>query len=142
MSIMLMKRTTLILEEACMEGVRTLARWEKRQISHVVNELLVEGLQRRRQKKAKTPFHLPSYPMGVPRVNLGDRNALEALMDSLWLELLTRGSFFMRLIAALRNIPLRCGSSTQRPRTPGTLRKAFCMNFSESPPTRRSLSAP
>jgi len=72
----------LILEEACMEGVRTLARREKRQISHVVNELLVEGLQRRRQKKAETPFQLPLYPMGVPRVNLGDRNALKALMDS------------------------------------------------------------
>jgi hypothetical protein len=76
-----MKRTTLILEESCMRSVRELARREDRQISEVVNELLVEGLQRRRTKP-RTSFELPTFDMGRPRVNLGDRNALEALMDS------------------------------------------------------------
>lgn len=64
-----------------MDGVRKLARREGRQISQVVNELLAEGLQRRKAKRRKT-FELPSYSMGRPRANLGDRNALEALMDS------------------------------------------------------------
>lgn len=76
-----MKRTTLILEDACMDGVRELARREGRQLSEVVNELLAEGLQRRRQRR-RPALALPSYRMGRPRVNLADRNALEALMDS------------------------------------------------------------
>jgi hypothetical protein len=77
-----MKRTTLILEDACMEGVRELARRENRTISEVVNELLTDGLHRRRAGKRKRAFQLTTFSMGRPRVNLGDRNALEALMDS------------------------------------------------------------
>lgn len=76
-----MKRTTLVLEDGCMEGVRDLARREGRQMSQVVNDLLSEGLQRRGRKTA-APFKLPSFRMGRPRVNLGDRDALEALMES------------------------------------------------------------
>lgn len=81
MLVCIMKRTTLVLEDACMEKIRELARRENRQISQVVNELLVEGLQRRR-KRERRPFALPSFRMGKPRVNLGDRDILEALMDS------------------------------------------------------------
>jgi hypothetical protein len=76
-----MKRTTLVLEDACMEKVRQIAQREGRQLSEVVNELLAEGLQRRRLTK-RTEIRLPRYSMGRPRVNLGDRNALESLMDS------------------------------------------------------------
>ncbi len=78
---MIKKRTTLILEDACIEGVRDLARREGRQLSQIVNELLIEGLMRRR-KKPKKDFSLCSFSMGSPRVNMADRNALEALMDS------------------------------------------------------------
>ena len=64
-----------------MDGIRDLARRKGRQMSDVVNELLAEGLQRRKAPE-KRSFDLPAYEMGRPRVNLGDRNALEALMDS------------------------------------------------------------
>jgi hypothetical protein len=47
----------------------------------VVNQLLAEGLQRRKTRRRKA-FVLPSFPRGRRRVNLGDRNALEARMDS------------------------------------------------------------
>lgn len=77
-----MKRTTLILEDACIDGIRELARREGKQMSQLVNELLAEGLIRRRKKIQKRDFKLCSFPMGRPRVNLADRNALEALMDS------------------------------------------------------------
>jgi hypothetical protein len=63
------------------DGVRELAQRQNRQISEVVNELLAEGLQRRKSRR-KRGFELPAFSMGAPRVNLGDRNALEALMDS------------------------------------------------------------
>ena len=36
------KRTTVILEDACMDGIRELARREGRQLSEVVNALLAE----------------------------------------------------------------------------------------------------
>lgn len=76
-----MKRTTLVLEDGCMEAVRELAHKEGRQLSQVVNELLVEGV-RRKKRHVKRDFDLPTYSMGRPKVNLGDRHALEALMDS------------------------------------------------------------
>lgn len=76
-----MKRTTLVLEDGCMDGVRQLARREGRQISEVVNELLAEGLQRRRARRGPA-LELPAFSMGRPCVDLGDRNALEALMAS------------------------------------------------------------
>ncbi len=77
-----MKRTTLILEDGCLDGIRELARREGRQMSQVVNELLAEALLRRKKKGRRHDFKLCSFPMGRPRVNLADRNALEALMDS------------------------------------------------------------
>ncbi len=77
-----MKRTTLILNEKCMEKVEELARVENRQISEIVNDLLLEGLMRREQHTAKKEFSLPSFPMGKPRVDLADRDALGSVMES------------------------------------------------------------
>ena len=75
-----MKRTTLVLEDSCMDGVRDLARQEVRDISAVVNELLRDGL-RRRSERQPTRFDLPVYAMGRPRVNVADREALERAME-------------------------------------------------------------
>lgn len=63
-----------------MEAVRELARREGRPISEVVNELLAEGLQKRRSKAA-VGFELPRFRMGAPRVDVADRDALEAAME-------------------------------------------------------------
>jgi hypothetical protein len=76
-----MVRTTLILEDSSLEGIRDLARKQGKTLSQVTNELMVEGLQRRKIKR-RPDFKLPTFSMGKPRLNLGDRNALEALMDS------------------------------------------------------------
>lgn len=75
-----MKRTTLILEEGCLEGVKDLARRDKRTMSDVVNEILAEGIQRR-QVKSPVAFELPTFEMGEIRINLGDRDALETAME-------------------------------------------------------------
>jgi hypothetical protein len=76
-----MKRTTLVLEDGCMDAVRELARREGRTLSELVNELLAEGIQRREQPDASPDFELPSFSMGRPRVHLGDRDALESIME-------------------------------------------------------------
>lgn len=81
MSLCVMERTTLILEDACMDGVRELARREHREISRVVNELLAEGLQRQQMTKPRL-CELPAYRMGQPKENLADRDALEAAMEA------------------------------------------------------------
>jgi len=64
-----------------MEAVRDLARKEGRQLSQVVNDLLLDGIRGKRQRR-RVRVKLPAFSMGRPRVNLGDRHALEALMDS------------------------------------------------------------
>jgi hypothetical protein len=76
-----MRRTTLVLEEACMEGIREIARREGRPMSAIVNELLSEGLVRRSELPAKV-FRLPAFDMGRPCVNLADRDALESVMEA------------------------------------------------------------
>ncbi len=77
-----MKRTTLILEDAIFKAVRQLAAREGQRMSDVVNSLLGERLQRRSQRDEEPAFELPAFHMGRPRVNLGDRDALEASMES------------------------------------------------------------
>lgn len=76
-----MARTTLIIDDAVMKRLRRMAHGEGKRLSEVVNAMLVEGLQRRKEI-ARQDFELPAHSMGRPKVNLGDRNALEALMDS------------------------------------------------------------
>ena len=76
-----MKRTTLILEDGCMDGIREIARRENRPMSQVVNELLAEGLARRLSPRSRV-FELPAFSMGRARVNLADRDALEQAMES------------------------------------------------------------
>jgi hypothetical protein len=76
-----MKRTTLVLEDGCMEAVRKLAHEEGRTLSEVVNELLAEGAQRRRAVKRRAASKLPTFAMGRPRVDLADRDALEAAIE-------------------------------------------------------------
>lgn len=63
-----------------MTRVRALAQKEGRTISEVVNELLVEGLQRRQGTRRSKPLELPRFEMGKARVNVADRDALESLL--------------------------------------------------------------
>jgi hypothetical protein len=76
------KRTTLVLDEGCMDAVRALAREQGRTLSDLVNDLLAEGIQRRRRgRPVPQQLRLPRYRMGAPRVNLADRDALESAME-------------------------------------------------------------
>ncbi len=75
-----MKKTTLILEDGCMEGVRRLANEQGRTVTAIVGELLVEGVQRRLEPREPWPLDLPSFDMGTPEVDIADREALDRLM--------------------------------------------------------------
>ena len=76
-----MKRTTLVLEEGILDGIRAKAHADGRDMSEVVNEILRRGLLQKTKEQPK-PMDLPSFSMGKPRVNLADRDALEQLMES------------------------------------------------------------
>ena len=70
----------MVLDDACMEGIRAEAYRERRDMSSLVNELLGEGLRRRRERSPLV-FTLPSFSMGQPRVNIADRDELERAME-------------------------------------------------------------
>lgn len=76
-----MKRTTLILDEGLLEGIRREAQRRECDMSTVVNECLRTGLHRRKAV-TPSPSALPVFALGRPRVNLADRDALEAAMDA------------------------------------------------------------
>lgn len=75
-----MKRTTLVLEEGILAGIREEAHLAGKDMSELVNEFLRQGLLRK-DKKVPHP-KLPLFSMGAPRVNLADRDALEQIMES------------------------------------------------------------
>ena len=76
-----MKRTTLVLEDSNYYGIKKLSQEERRDMTAVVNEFLREGLARRCAHKAVEPAPLPVFHLGVPRVDLADRDALEQAME-------------------------------------------------------------
>jgi hypothetical protein len=75
------KRTTLILEDGLLAGIRREAKRRDCDLSLVVNDCLRAGLHGRKAV-AEPPPPLPVFGMGRPRVNLADRDALEAAMDA------------------------------------------------------------
>jgi len=74
------KRTTLVLEDAIIAGIKEVAHRRGTDMSRVVNEWLSEGLLRE-QRTVPPVSPLPSFAMGRPAVNLADRDALESLME-------------------------------------------------------------
>ncbi len=77
-----MKRTTLILDENRLADLKRLAAERGRTLSAVVDELLLDGLQRAKAPKRSRPRRaLPSFRMGKPRVNLADRDQLYQWME-------------------------------------------------------------
>jgi hypothetical protein len=74
-----MKRTTLVLEEGLLEGIKREARRRDCDMSDVVNELIRNGLHAK--PPPQSPPGLPSFAMGRPKVNLADRDTLEDVME-------------------------------------------------------------
>jgi Arc/MetJ-type ribon-helix-helix transcriptional regulator len=78
-----MRRTTLILDEVCLKGIKDLARKEDRNVSEVVRTLLAEGLQRRKVRR-RQEFEIPTFSIGEassePRRSQCDRSTHGLLM--------------------------------------------------------------
>jgi len=76
-----MARTTLVLDDACMKKLRRLAHDQGKTLTSLVNELLIEGVHRREQPERTIKPAIPTFSMGVPKVDLADRDALEDVMS-------------------------------------------------------------
>ena len=63
-----------------MKKLKRLAANQGRTLTSLVNELLVEGIQRREQRQPSTAVKIPTFSMGVPKIDLADRDALEDAM--------------------------------------------------------------
>ena len=76
-----MARTTLILDDFQLERLKDLARAQRRTMTDLINELIAEGLASRTIAKSSPKLELPVFDMGRARVNVADREALEAMME-------------------------------------------------------------
>jgi hypothetical protein len=77
-----MARTTLILDDTQMDRLKDLARSQRRTMTDLINEFIAEGLASRSVAGgAVRPLTLPVFRMGRPKINLADREALEAVME-------------------------------------------------------------
>jgi hypothetical protein len=75
-----MIRTTLNLDEGCMKQLKRLAAEQNRTLTDLVGEILAEGLQLREQRSSVQAPRLLSYPMGVAKVDLASRQAIEEML--------------------------------------------------------------
>ncbi len=71
-------RTTLILPDSLVRALKRRAADRGTTLSAVVAEALRRGLE---AEPAEALPPLPTYALGVPRVDLADRKALHDLMD-------------------------------------------------------------
>ena len=74
-------RTTLILEDALFRELKKLAAKERRTLTDVTQEALRLGLERRDVARRRRRAKLPSFAMGRPLVDLGDRDRLQEAFD-------------------------------------------------------------
>ena len=76
-----MARTTLVLDGSQMARLKDLARAQGRTMTDLINQFIAEGLAARTASDPERALRLPIFDMGRPRVNLADREALEAIME-------------------------------------------------------------
>jgi hypothetical protein len=76
-----MARTALVVDDIQLERLKDLARAQRRTMTDLISEFIAEGLASRTVAKPSRKLELPVFDMGRPRVNLADREALEAMME-------------------------------------------------------------
>jgi hypothetical protein len=75
-----MPRTTLDLDASILRDLKRLGREQGKSLGELVSELVAQALSGRRRRKP-APFEWISQPMGAPRVDLKDKDAVWAILD-------------------------------------------------------------
>ncbi|MFZ5786054.1 MAG: hypothetical protein ACOY3Y_06400 [Acidobacteriota bacterium] len=77
-----MARTTVDIDDPVLRDVKRLQRQRGQSLGRVVSDLLARALSEHREPRARRAFQWTAYAMGVPRVDLRDKEALNALLDA------------------------------------------------------------
>jgi hypothetical protein len=76
-----MPRTTLNLDAPILRDLKRLQKRERKSLGRLVSDLLAQSLRQARSDVPPAPaFRWHSQPLG-PRVDLGDKEAVRALLD-------------------------------------------------------------
>jgi hypothetical protein len=79
-----MTRTTISLHESVLEKVRNIAHQSHTTMGETITELLDLGLRVKKDRnppRIKSKFRLKSFPMGIPRIPLEDKEAIYSVLD-------------------------------------------------------------
>jgi hypothetical protein len=76
-----MPRTTLNIDAPILRELRRLQKHERKPLGRLVSDLLARALRHdRSDERARPPFRWNAQPLGS-RVDLGDKDAIRALLD-------------------------------------------------------------
>lgn len=78
----IMPRTTLDLDSSVLRELRRLAAREGKSMGTVASELVARALMECGRASAPVPLRWTSGDLGMPRVDLEDKEALQALLES------------------------------------------------------------
>ncbi len=75
-------RTTLDIDAMVLRDLRRIQREENRSLGAIASDLLAQALRARKEQRArKRPFKLRSFSMGAMKLDLEDREVVQALLD-------------------------------------------------------------
>jgi plasmid stability protein len=77
-----MPRTTLDLDASVLDELRRRAAREGKSMGALASELLIQSLARDNRPSEPEPLRWTSRDLGLPRVDLEDKEALRTLLDS------------------------------------------------------------
>lgn len=84
-----MSRTTLDIDDPILRALKRIQRTEGKSLGRLVSDLLAQALARHRQDRPRRPFTWHSQEMGA-MVDLGDKAAIQAILDREMIEKLRR----------------------------------------------------
>jgi len=78
-----MMRTTISLHESTFNRVKKVAQKQHKSLGETITELLNLGLQKLKEAQSmqKRAFKLPEFSMGMPRIDLEDKDSVYSILD-------------------------------------------------------------
>jgi hypothetical protein len=74
-----MARTTVSIDTPILKEVQALSKSSGKTLGETISRLLAQAL---RTTPTKAPIQLTAYDMGLPRVDLRDKDAIQRVLDS------------------------------------------------------------
>lgn len=71
----------MIIDDVLFRKLKKLAAEQSRTLSEVTQETLKRGLERRQPRGPRQVQKLPSFSMGVPLIDVADRNQMYDVLD-------------------------------------------------------------